>query len=208
MKISFRMVVTMTVFISGFCLCAVAQNHPVPSELVQKLHSVESTDEARKQLLSLGKAEPDVRRHLATELPAMIQAGPKSCPPSEISDVVKRWHTCPWFNAVELAGQLKIAEAVPALAPWVGWRAPAPLLPAMEEQLLFHPAAKALAEIGDPAIPVLKRVLNSRNPEEHAKAVRALCIIRTPNAKAVLRDNLAHESDRDLQTMIKNALRE
>jgi hypothetical protein len=137
----------------------------------------------------------------------MIERGPKSCPPSEIVDLVARWDSCPWYNAVELAGKLKIGEAAPALSPWINWRSEGPLLPTLEAQLIFHPAAKALYEIGDPAIPVVQRVLNSGSSEEHARAVRVLCIINTPKSKAVLQDDLPHETDPDQQTMIKNCLR-
>jgi len=123
-------------------------------------------------------------------------------------DLAARWHACPWYNAVELSGKLKIAEVASALASWINWRSEGPFLPTLEVQLIFHPAAKALAEIGDPAISTLQRVLNSGNSEEHARAVRVLCIIHTPKAKAVLRVNLPRESDPDLQAMIKNVLRE
>ena len=95
----------------------VAQSHPAASELVQKLRSPEATDDVRKQLLRLGKSDPEVQHYLAAELPSMIEMGPKSCPPSDIADVTARWHACPWYKAVELAGQLKIEEAAPA--PWV-----------------------------------------------------------------------------------------
>jgi hypothetical protein len=184
-----------------------AQTHPSTSELVKRLQSPKNTDDARKQLLQLGNSDPDVRRYLAVQLPPMIARGPKSCPPSEIVDLVARWHSCPWYNAVELAGKLKIGEAAPALSPWINWRSEGPLLPTLEAQLIFHPAAKALYEIGDPAIPVVQRVLNSGSSEEHARAVRVLCIINTPKSKAVLQDDLPHETGPDQQTMIKNCLR-
>jgi hypothetical protein len=109
---------------------------------------------------------------------------------------------------VELAGDLKISEASSALAAWINWRKEGPFLPTLEVQLIFYPAAKALTETGDPAIPVLQRVLNSGNSEVHARAVRVLCIIHTPKAKAALHDNLPRESDPDLQAMTKNVLRE
>jgi hypothetical protein len=184
-----------------------AQTHPSTSQLVKRLQSPKTTDDAGKQLLQLGNSGPDARRYLAVHLPPMIERGPKSCPPSEIVDLVARWHSCPWYNAVELAGKLKIGEAAPALFPWIGWRSEGPLLPTVEAQLIFHPAAKALYEIGDPAIPVVQRVLNSGSSEEHARAVRVLCIINTPKSKAVLQDDLPHETDPDQQTMIKNCLR-
>jgi hypothetical protein len=184
-----------------------AQTHPSASELVKRLQSAKTTDDARKQLLQLGNSDSNVRRYLAVQLPAMIELGPKSCPPSEIADLVARWHSCPWYNAVELAGKLKIGETAPALAPWINWRNPGPVGLSLEARLVFCPAAKALSEIGDPAIPVVQRVLNSGSPEEHARAVRVLCIIHTPNAKAALHDHLPHEADPDQQTMIKNCLR-
>jgi hypothetical protein len=165
-----------------------AQTHPSASELVKRLQSAKTTDDARKQLLQLGNSDSNVRRYLAVQLPAMIEPGPKSCPPSEIADLVARRHSCPWYNAVELAGKLKIGEAAPALAQWINWRNEGPVGLSLEARLVFYPAAKALSEIGDPAIPVLQRVLNSGSPEEHVRAVRVLCIIHTPNAKAVLHD--------------------
>jgi len=203
---------TVAIAILGFWSCfgasnITAQTHPSTSVLVKRLQSPKNTDDARKQLLRLGNSDPDVRRYLAVQLPPMIERGPKSCPPSEIVDLVARWHSCPWHNAVELAGKFKIGEAAPALSPWINWRSEGPLSPTLEAQLIFHPAAKALYEIGDPAIPVVQRVLNSGSPEEHARAVRVLCVINTPKSKAVLKDDLPHETDPDQQTMIKICLR-
>jgi hypothetical protein len=152
-------------------------------------------------------SDPDVRRYLAAQLPPMIDLGPKSCPPSQIEDLFDRLHSCPWDNAVELAGSLKISETASSLARWINWRNNGPLSTSMEAQLIFYPAAKALAEIGDPSVPVVQRVLNSGSSEEHARAVRVLCIIHSPKAKAVLQDDLPHETDPDQQTMIKNCLR-
>jgi hypothetical protein len=208
MRISYRMVVTIAVLGCWSWLNAIAQNHLAPSELVQMLRSDKTTDEARKQLVQLANSEPDVKHYLAAQLPPMIEIGPKSCPPSDIKDLNTRWHACPWYNAVELSGKLRIAEAASPLAPWITWRAEGPFLPTLEAQLVFHPAAKALAAIGDPAIPVLEQALSSGNPKNHAMAVRVLCIIHTAKSKSVLQADLAHEPDPMLQTMIKNTLQE
>ncbi len=211
MRILVAMIVTTAVLGSWSALandCAMAQSHPPASELVQKLQSDKTTDDARKQLLQLAKSDPHVRQYLAIQLPPLIERGPKSCPPSDIGDLYTRWHACPWYNAVELSGKLRIAEAVSALAPWISWRAEGPFLPTQEAQLVFHPAAKALAAIGDPAIPVLQKALSSGNPKDHAVALRALCIIHTPKSKAVLQDDLPHETDPDVQTMIKRCLQD
>ena len=202
------MIATMAVLRCWSCLSATAQNHLAPSELVQRLRSDKTTDEARKQLVQLANSDPDVKRYLAAQLPSMIETGPKSCPPSDIEDLNTRWHSCPWYNAVELSEKLRIAEAAWALAPWISWRAEGPLLPTLEAQLVFHPAAKALAAIGDPAIPVLQQALSTGNPKDHRVAVRVLCIIHTPKAKTVLQDDLPRETAPEVRTMIKNSLQE
>lgn len=208
MRISCRIIATIAVVGWWSYLNASAQKHLAPSEVVQKLRSDKTTDEARKQLVQLANSDPDVKQYLAAQLPAMIQVGPKSCPQSDIADLDARWHACPWYNAVELSGKLRIAEAATALAPWISWRAEGPLLPTLEAQLVFHPAAKALAAMGDPAIPALQQALSSGNPKDHAVAVRVLCIIHTEKSKAVLRDYLPREHDADTQAMIKRAIEE
>jgi hypothetical protein len=181
--------------------CILAQSHPTAAELVQNLQSEQTTDNAKKELLRLGKSDPEIRQYLTVHLPPLIESGPGSPDCSG--------HLCQeWNNAVELAGKLKIGEAAPALARWINWRNEGPVGRSLEARLVFYPAARSLADIGDPAIPVLQRVITSGSAGEHARVVRVLCIIHTPKAKAALQDNLTHETDPDLQAMIKNALRE
>ena len=185
-----------------------ARSHPSPSYLVQELQSDKTTDRARRQLLRLGKSEPDVRQYLAVHLPAIIKPGPDSCPPSHITDLDARWHSCPWYNAVELAGNLRIGEAAPALARWFGWRNIGGSIIGLSSELSLEPyvAARALAEIGDPAIPSIQPFLSSSRPDEHARAVRVLCMIHSSMAKIVLRDDLQHAADPELRTMINSCL--
>ncbi len=179
--------------------CIPAQSHPTAAELVQNLQSEQTTDNAKNELLKLGKSDPEMRQYLTVHLPPLIESGPGS------PDCAG--HQChAWNNAVELAGKLKIGEAAPALARWITWRNPGPFGLSLEARLVFYPAAKALSEIGDPAIPAVRQALS--NPKDHYVAVRVLCIIHTPNAKAVLHDHLPHEADPDLQAMIKRAIGE
>ena len=179
--------------------CILAQSHPTAAELVQNLQSEQTTDNAKKELLKLGNSDPEIRQYLTVHLPPLIESGPGNRPCSG--------HYCQeWKNAVELAGKLKIGEAAPALAQWINWRNPGPTGLSVEARLVFYPAARSLADIGDPAIPVLQQALS--NPKDHYAAVRVLCIIRTPKAKAVLHDHLPHEADSDLQAMIKRAIGE
>jgi hypothetical protein len=178
-----------------------AQSHPSPSELVQQLQSDKTTDNARDELLKLGKSAPNVRQYLAVHLPPLIERGPSKADCSG--------NSCePWKNEVELAGHLKIDAAAPALAKWINWRSQGPAGLSLEARLVFYPAATALFEIGDPAIPAVQHALDYGTSDEHYKAVRVLCIIHSPSAKAVLRNDLQREPDPDLQAMIKRDLEE
>lgn len=180
-----------------------AQSHSSPSELVQRLQSEQTTDDARDSLLKLGKTEPEVSQYLAVHLPLIIERGPSVTGCSGYPCQV-------WRNAVELAGKLKIAEASPALARWISVKDvnPWPGIRPYGNKLDMNPTAISLSLIGNPAIPSLQHVLESGSPEEHGLAVRAMCMIRTPKAKAVLREELPHEPDTDLQELIKREIGE
>src|SRR3984885_15823048 len=103
-----------TAFVALGCWCGpgvhsmLAQGRPSPSELVQQLQSEKTSNKARDELLRLGKSDPRVRQYLAAHLPSLIESGPSKadCPENSCET---------WLNAVELAGRLKIAKAVPAL---------------------------------------------------------------------------------------------
>ena len=179
------------------------QSHPSPSELVQQLQSKKTTNKARDELLRLGKLDPEVQQYLAAHLPRLIESGPSTADCQENSCET-------WLNAVKLAGQLKIAKAVPALVQWISWRERgAPLGLSSEANLAFYPAATALWEIGNPAVPAVQHVLESdQRPGFRRIDERVLCIINTPESKAALRDFLPRESDPDLQAWIKRCLGE
>lgn len=106
----------------------------VPTELVQNLQSEQTTDNAKKELLKLGKSDPEIRQYLTVHLPPLIESGPGSPDCS-------RHHCQEWNNAVELAGKLKIGEAAPALARWINWRNEGPVGRSLEARLVFYPAA-------------------------------------------------------------------
>jgi len=178
-----------------------AQNHPSPSKLIQQLRSERTTDAAREELLQLGKSDPAVRKSLTVSLPTLIEIGPTmaNCPeyPCRV-----------WKNAVEVAAGLQIGEAAPAIARWITVKDinPHPGIHPYGNKLEMNPAAIALSQIGDPAISALQHVLDHGSSDEHALAVRSLCTIDTPKAKAVLRDDLPRESDPSVQAMIKRVL--
>ena len=198
---SIRVLVVLACSVSLGPRCTSAQSNSPLSELTQRLESEQTTDAARDELLKRGKSDPEARRYLAVRVPPLIDSGPGAgkCPENPCRA---------WTNAVELATNLKIGEAAPALARWIAVKEvnPWPGIGPYGGKLDTNPAALALASIGDPAIPALEKVLDSGTSDEHALAVRVLGMIHTPKAKAVLRDDLQREPDPDLQAMIKREL--
>ena len=182
-----------------------AQSHPTPSELFRRLQSPKTTYEASKQFLLYSKSNPLFRKYLIDHLGSIISPGPNSCPPNDIEDIEARWHPCPWYNAVKLAGELKIGESVPALGPWIAFRIGDGVVIGLssEYRLDLYPVATALWQIGNPSIPAVQNAFDS-DPRVHFVAVRVLCIINTPQSKAALRDDLTRESEPTLRVMIKN----
>ena len=167
------------------------QSSDVP-RLLQQLESDETTDSAAEQLLKLGRSDPKARQDLVRHLPLMIQKGP----------VESR----PWSNAVQLAGTLKIAEAAPGLAKWIYEDAGGTLTLATTTRLEDDPAAKALAQIGDPSLPAVSPLLKSSNLNKRWSAALVLYNIGTPAAKNTLREHLKHETDASLRDFIRKSL--
>ncbi len=174
---------------------ALAQGTESLSELFQQLKSPQTTDQAAQQLLKLGKANTGTRGYLAAHLPPIIETGPQ---PSLVV----------WNNAVKLAGGLRIAEAAPALAKWIGVRGAGPPTNTLSEEvrLMHYPAGRALVTIGDPAVPALQSTLRQGNLNGRWKAAYALSLIGSPKAKAALREHLAHEPDYTLRDFIDKSI--
>jgi hypothetical protein len=173
--------------------CMMGQEQQSADETFQRLLSPKTTDKAATQLLSRAKKEPEARKYLAEHLPPVIEKDPK--------DLGQ-----PWFNAVRLAGTLKIPEASSALAKWISLDSGGTTGMTISLRLDNQPAAKALAQIGDPAVPTLSDVLQHGSAEERSAAARALYLIGSAAAKDALVKHLAEEKDPELKSFIQNIL--
>jgi hypothetical protein len=145
------------------------------SALLRQLESARTTDSAEAQLLQLGRSDPKARRYLAIHLPPLIAGDHR---PQTDNEFIRRQ----WVNAVLLAGDLKLVEAVPTLANQIDVRS---------TPFNFNtdsPARWALCRIGDPAIPSVQRLLNDGNQEQRASALEVLEEMDSPKAMAALRD--------------------
>jgi len=166
----------------------------IPKTFAQ-LQVEETTDQATDQFLKMGPNNVTARAYLAAHLPPLIGHGLAGKP-----------HV--WLNSVRLAGAFQIAEAIPSLAKYIAGPAGTPRggTIAEVERLDPLPAGKALAQIGEPAIPTLVEILNTGTHREKWVAYRALFLIGSPSAIKELRNHLGHESDLDLMSEIQKAL--
>ncbi|MGO9591681.1 MAG: HEAT repeat domain-containing protein [Candidatus Acidiferrales bacterium] len=145
------------------------------SALFRQLESRKTTDSAAAQLLQLGRSDPKARHYLAIHLPPLIAGDHR---PETDNEFIRRQ----WVNAVVLAGNLKLAEAVPTLANQIDVRS-TPL-----NRNTDSPARWALCRIGDPAVPSVQRLLNDGNQEQRISALEVLEEMDSPKAMAALRD--------------------
>jgi HEAT repeat protein len=167
---------------------------PVSNEtLFAQLQADATTDNALKQFLKRTPQDSDAQKYLATHLPEQILQGPQSD------------HARVWVNEVHLAGAFRIEEAIPALVKWMEQPIGLPEGQTLSsvENLITVPAGRAMAQIGEPAIPALADALKTGNYERRWVACRALNMVGTPRAIRALMDHLGQESDPELKTYIE-----
>jgi HEAT repeat protein len=169
------------------------------SVLLEQLQSRRTSDQAKTQLLELAHSDASARMYLATHLPPLIEADPRDPRP------YRRAYARPqWLNAVRLAGELRLADAAPALTKWIEMRVPFGITSQnMEEGLLNSPAGYALYQIGDPAIPAVERLLAQGDRDERFHAAYVLAKIDSPQSIAVLREYEKNGKDRELANYLK-----
>jgi HEAT repeat protein len=174
-----------------------AQRPPNPNirSLMAQLSDIRTTSrDVGAQVLEVARNDSDARDYVVHSLPGMIQAA---------TDEV-------WLNAVWLAGQMKATEAVPSLMQAMSRRSfPAEtFITGGGVMRLDHDiVAKALSQIGDPAIPSVSNLLKSAEAGTRGRAILILRNMNSPAARNVLRDHLSGETDQSLKEWIKEALK-
>jgi hypothetical protein len=166
-------------------------------QIFQQLQAEKTSEKAEIQLIILGRDDPRARHFLALHLPAIIATDPRGTPDLTLSRT--------WCYAVDLAAELKIAEAAPALAEWVGLSKD-PGMSLGSGELFQHPAAIALVKIGDPSVPALKSILNEGAEYQRSSAADALMEINSSKSTAVLRKYVSQGHDRKLAQDIQRSL--
>lgn len=165
-----------------------------PAHLFKQLKSEGTTDQATAELVSLGPENIGAKNYLARNLPAIIDQQPRS------RNV--------WLNSVRLAGIFRLTEAVPALTKWINASLETGGTIAENNRLDPFPCARALVQIGEPAVPALIETLEKGDKHHRWFAYRVLFIIGSPRAIGALRGHLTRESDPSFKLEIQRALDE
>jgi len=178
-----------------------AGQQPNVQQIFRQLQSEETSRNAEIRLLKLATDDPGARHFLALQLPAMIATDPRGTQEYYEKHLAL---SATWCNAVDLAAELKIAEAAPALAKWVALSSQ-PSLSFGSGEIFHHPAAVALIKIGDQSVPALKSVLYQVDKEQRWNAADVLMEINSAKSKAVLRKYASQGHDRQLARYIQRS---
>lgn len=191
----FRVFFILFLTLSAMALVGAAQETENIRTLLNQLNQPSTTDRAARRILAAASRESEARRYLTKKLPEIIER-PQT-------DAV-------WLNAVRLAGKLKINEAIPALEealPRGRLGGPMNTTFATQMRLDDDAVAKALSQIGDPAIPAVESLLQSDKPEVRRRGVLIPRNINTPAGKKALEEQLPRESDPAIKELIEVGLR-
>ena len=157
-----------------------------------QLQDPRTTDKAAKRLIDLGRLDPKARSALGRALPPLIHQGPREGFQA-------------WANETKVAGELQLAQAVPALVKWIN-AGEGVLDFGLQENLGDKPAARALSKIGDPAIPAVIGLFTHPAAADRWEAVYVLNKIGSRAARAALRSHLKREPDPRLRERIRTIL--
>ena len=162
-------------------------------KMFSELQSPQTATKAVEKWETAARHDAVARAYLAAHLPALIEQDPRLQP--EV-----------WTTAVKLAGNLALQAAAPALAHWIGLNTGGTTTFAQYERLENNLPAKALVQIGDPAVPAVRDALEQGNLRQREIAIRTLKLIGTEIATAALRAHLAREPEQRLRKMILQSI--
>jgi hypothetical protein len=189
------------------CFATFAQNvrRPDIQSLYAELNEPSTTNSAAQQIHDLALRDASARDFLAQHLPATISANAKG-----------DWRsvTLMWMNA--LAGQLKLETAIPALMESLSGRNLIPVCSydrpycgssrfSRDVKLESDIVARALADIGDPAVPAVANVLAHGDTRQlRIRATWILINIDSPAARQVMRERLPTETDPGIWKLLES----
>lgn len=182
----------------GFSAAQTAQE---VQQRFEQLHDSTTSDEASVQLKALAGSNVDARLYLAKELPELI---------SKTSEDHSQFKV--WLNSVHLAGELKIEETIPVLVKLFDparYGGSALSTMTSRSRLDNDPVAKALVQIGQPAIGPVSGILEDNDKGQYTRMRAALVLynMNSPEANAALAHDLQTETDPRVRSFIEARLK-
>jgi hypothetical protein len=154
--------------------------------------NTKKTDDGYRRLKKMGASNPAARAYIAEKLPALIS--PESGPTATFDPR--------WRNELDLADDLTIVEAAPAMIRRIEWGRTR-LTGLSDAYMINHqPAAMALVDLGDPAVPALKDGLEHGDKETPFYCALVLEEIGTPAATDALVHSNLRKKDPELYKQI------
>jgi HEAT repeat protein len=182
--------------IAGCFPGAISQEPARAKQLFAEIQNEKTSDAAAAQLLKDARENPETLHYLAAHLPARIGAPERGEG---------------WVNFIRLAGELKIEQAAPALASLLtksdtmGGDGAVTFTRLVKLEL--DPPGKALAQIGDPAIPAIEKVFENGDRTARFRAVYVLQNIGSTKSNEALRRQLDVEKDPNIQRVIGSSMK-
>ena len=192
----------------GVILLTVASCVPQDRQAVgaawAKLQVPAAAQVGAKQLLELARADGCVREQMGKWLPGLIERVPLE--PAGDAVTLPRLNRV-LYAAAWLAGELRLASTAEALESRMR-DAGGPISSTMYSRahLSGDVLARALVEVGDPAVPWLARALRSPYQSVRDRAVRALLLVCTKRAAATLRAYAATGKDAEPRDSLRARL--
>ena len=178
----------------AFAQCSLASHAPKTAEAtLRELQDPAQADAAGRRLLEVASKDPRVRDYLDRNLGTLISG----CPVGPV-----------WMNAVRLSGELRLGQATPALIQVLDRGEIGSGVVTLTTALRLDDdlVGKALAQIGDPTVPAVARVLKGAPLHLRRRAALILINIGSPDAKAALTGHLQREEDPSLRRLISLGL--
>ncbi len=179
----------------GFVLGCLLAGTPLaicqtPQQLA-RLGNPVTTTAGRSELIAQGAADPQVRSGLGRVLPSMLQSAP--------NDAVME-------SEAKLAGALRLESTIPALVTLLAH--PIHMVGGLyvSTQLLNDPVARALYDMGPPALPALAEALKSPNVLQRTRAMEVLLLTNSDRSRAILQAHVPVEPDESLRNYLRGNL--
>jgi thioredoxin-like negative regulator of GroEL len=169
-------------------------------KLTQSLRSndIKEREKAKQLILELSRQSPEIRQEVIQRLINILRASSHSATMTRSPEFAQEWQ-----EAVDILGSLQATEAIDALIECLDRDdGISGLGPGR------YPAALALIKIGHPAIPKLTAAMEQRTVGIRLKAAEVLYAIGDDIAKEALKDVERHQKDKQLDSLIRNMLRD